>query len=205
MKFELQNRKKPGFLSKITDPFSDRPTTYNAAKSGNPQAETFKPGMPEDVPAAARGNTAAGTESTVTIGTPNRDILNTAPDARPAAGTTPPAASDTSTDKPAADKPADKPAAPNAATNTVTATATAPEGAPDSSIAVTAANANARLAALKKAKLQQQKAAAPKRRPKPADRKSTAPAPAAPPAQTSAPAPAPAAKTAGNGGGVPQP
>jgi outer membrane protein assembly factor BamD len=202
MKFELQNRRKPGFLSKIVDPFSDRPTTYNAAKSGNPQAETFKPGMPLDVPEAARGNTAAGTESTVTIGTPNRDILNSAPDVRPAAGTTPPAAGDTSTGKSAEDKPA----APTAATNTVTATATAPEGAPETSIAVTAANANARLAALKKAKLQQQKAAAPnKRRPKPADRKSTAPAPAAPPAQTAAPASAPAAKPAGSGGGVPQP
>jgi outer membrane protein assembly factor BamD len=202
MKFELQNRRKPGFLSKIVDPFSDRPTTYNAAKSGNPQAETFKPGMPLDVPEASRGNGSTG-ESTVTIGAiGNRDILNSAPDARPAAGATPPATGDTSTDKPAADKPA----AASAATNTVTAAASAPEGSPESSIAVTAPNANAKLAALKKAKLQQQqKAAAPKRRPKPADRKSTAPAPAAPPAQTATPAPAPAAKTAGNGGGVPQP
>jgi outer membrane protein assembly factor BamD len=207
MKFELQNRQKPGFLSKIVDPFSDRPTTYNAAKSGNPQTATFQPGMPLDVPEAARGNTAAGTESTVTIGTPNRDILNSAPEARPAAGSTPPATGDTSTDKPAADKPADKPAAPNAATNTVTATTTAPEGAPEGSIAVTAANANAKLAALKKAKQQQQKAAAPKRRARPADRKSTAPAPptAPSPTQTAAPAPTPVAKPAGNGGGVPQP
>ena len=96
MKFELENRKKPGFLSKIVDPFSDRPTTYNAAHSGNNQMNTFQPGMPLDVPEAARGNTAAGTESTVTIGTPNRDILNSAPDARPAAGTTPPVAGDAS-------------------------------------------------------------------------------------------------------------
>ena len=204
MKFELENRKKPGFLSKIVDPFSDRPTTYNAAKSGNPQTETFKPGMPLDVPEVARGGTETGV-STVTIGTPNRDILNSAPDVRPAAGTTPPAAGDASpdkpaTDKPATDKPSDKLGAPNAGTNTVTA---APlEGAPESSIAVTAANANTKLAALKKAKQQQQKAAAPKRRARPADRKSTAPGPA------TAPAPAqtatPAAKPAGNGGGVPQ-
>jgi outer membrane protein assembly factor BamD len=206
MRFELQNRQKPGFLSKIVDPFSDRPTTYNAAHSGNPTAETFKPGMPQDIPEVARGGTETGV-STVTIGTPNRDILNSAPDARPAAGTTPPATGDASTDKSAADKPADKPAAPNAATNTVTATASAPEGAPEGSIAVTAANANAKLAALKKAKQQQQKAAAPKRRARPADRKSTAQAPATAPAptQTAAPAPTPVAKPAGNGGGVPQP
>jgi len=210
MKFELQNRQKPGFLSKLVDPFSDRPTTYNAAKSGNPTADTFKPGMPGDIPDTARGAGAAG-ENTVTIGTiGNRDILNSAPDARTAAGATPPATGDASTDKPAtdkpaADKPSDKLGAPTAPGNTVTATPAAPEGAPEGSIAVTAANANAKALAAKKAK-QQQKAVAPKRRARPADRKSTAPAPAAAPAspQTATPAPTPVAKPAGNGGGAPQ-
>jgi outer membrane protein assembly factor BamD len=205
MKFELENRKRPGFLGRTIAPFIDRPDTWAAAKSGNPESAAFKPGMPLDVPEAARGNTAAGTESTVTINTPTRDILNTAPDARAAAGTTPPASGDT-----AADKSADKPAAPNA-TNPLDATPSASGSAPASSIAVTAPSAQAAYskAAAKKAK--QQKAVAPKRRPRPADRKgtapapatSTAPAPSAPSATTSAPVPA--AKPSGSGGGgIPQ-
>lgn len=194
MKFELENRKRPGFLTRAVLPFSDRPDVSAAAKSGSPQADTFKPGMPLDVPESARGTSAAGTESTVTIGTPNRDILGSAPDARSASGANQPASGD-SADK-SGDKSADKSAAPDATANTVTATA-APEGAPESSIAVTAANANARAAAAKKAK--PQKAVAPKRRPKPSERKNANPAP-----EPSTQPPAPPTKPAGNGGGAPQ-
>jgi len=180
MKFELQNRTKPGFFSKVMNPFIDRPDTHDAAKSGNPQMESFKPGMPLNIPDAARGGDAPGT-STVTIGTPNRDILDKAPDARPAAGTPPAAGDATAPDK----------SAPNAATPAATETKPG-----EGSIAVTAANANAKAIAAKKAKAP--KAVAPKRRPKPSDRKSTAPAP-----DVTTPAAAPA-KTTGNGGGVPQ-
>ncbi|HUB78652.1 MAG TPA: outer membrane protein assembly factor BamD [Bryobacteraceae bacterium] len=203
MKFELENRKRPGFVSRTWEPFSDKPSTWAAAKSGNPQTDSFKPGMPLDVPESARG-TAAGGENTVTINTPSRDILNNAPDARTSAGSTAaPASGDASGNK-TQDKLGSASNSGNTTTTTPTAatpTAATPEGAPESSIAVTAANANAKLMAAKKMHQRQQKAAAPKRRPKPADRKNSAPAPntsSTPPAGTPA-------KTSGSGGGgVPQ-
>ncbi len=170
MKFELENRTKPGFLTKALIPFSDRPDTHAAAKSGNPTMDTFKPGMPPNVPESARGG-EAGLESRVTIGQPNRDILDKAPDARATTSTTPPAAGDAATDKSA-----------TPAGATTTATPAAPAATPaqetkpgEGSIAVTAAGAQAKMIAAKKAK--PQKPVAIKRRPKPSDRKSTAPAP----------------------------
>jgi outer membrane protein assembly factor BamD len=190
MKFELQSRVKPTLMSKLFTPFSDRPDTSNAAKSGNPTMDSYKPTMPGDVPDTARG---AGVTD-VTIGTPNRDILGTAPEARNAAAgtTTPPASGDASADKPKAAAADAKPAAP------------APtEGTPEANIAATAGNVAAKAAAAKKAK-PAAKQVAPKRRPKPSDRKGTAapPTPAAPAAQTPpAAAPSPA-KTSGNGGGA---
>ena len=197
MKFELQNRTKRGLLSKALTPFSDRPDTSNAAKSGNPTMENFKPSMPLNVPEVARGGTV-GAENIVTIGTPNRDILDKAPDARPATGTTTPATSDAaSTDKSAGEKSAaDKSAAAPAST---TPAATAPgETTPEANIAATAGNVTAKN--MKKGKAQKQVAV--KRRPKPSEKKGTAPQ-AAPPA---APAPTPA-KTSSGGGvqQVPQP
>jgi len=209
MKFELENRKRPGFVSRTLDPFSDRPDVSAAAKSGNPEADAFKPGMPLDVPPSALATSTAGTESRVTISTPARDILNSAPDARATAGTTPPASSDASSSDKSADKPADKPAAgtgpgtPNIGANgaALPTAAQAPEGSPESSIAVTAEHANAANAALAaKRRAQAAKAVKPKRRAKPSDRKSTAPAPTTPAAPAPAAA-APAAKPAGSGGG----
>jgi outer membrane protein assembly factor BamD len=190
MKFELEHRVKPGLVSKVFTPFSDRPDTSNAAHSGNPTMTPYKPSMPGDVPETARG---AGVTD-VTIGTPNRDILGTAPEARTgaAATTTPPAAGDATADKSNATPAEAKPAAP------------APtEGTPEANIGAMAGNVAAKNAAAKKAK-PAAKQIAPKRRPKPSDRKGTA----APPAQSAPPAPAPPAaalapaKTAGNGGGA---
>jgi outer membrane protein assembly factor BamD len=191
MKFELENRKKPGLLSKALNPFSDRPDTHAAAKSGSAQMETFKPGMPLSVPEAARGGVTG--ENTVTIAPiANRDILDKSPDARATTGITPPAAGDAATDKSATPPGATTPATP--ATPAATPTDTKPG---EGSIAITSANANAKLIAARKAKAP--KAVAPKRRAKPSDRKSTAPAPA-----TTTPAVAAPAKTPGNGGGAPQ-
>ena len=203
MKFEMEHRTKEGLLTRAFMPFSDRPDTNNAAKSGNPQSEAFKPGMPLSIPESARGG-ANGTESTVTIGSPTRDILNSAPEARTTATATPANASTTDNKDKAA--PAN-----GAATTTPTtpAAASSTEDKPgEGSIAVTAANASANAANAKKARAQA-KQAAPKRRAKPSDRiKSTAPAPAtATPAstQTAPPAQTQVAKPAGSGGGqVPQ-
>jgi hypothetical protein len=187
MKFELDHRVKPGLMTKITNPFSDRPDVLNAARSGNPQMESFKPAMPPNIPESARGTTTGTNE--VTIGQASHDILATAPDARTGAAATSPASGDAAADKlNGADPKTAAPAAP------------AP-GASEANIAATASGAlSAKALAAKKAKTP--KPVAPKRRPKPADRKSTAPAPAAPatqaaPATTTAPIPA---KTSGNGG-----
>ena len=192
MKFELENRTKRSLLSKAFIPFSDRPDTSRAAKSGPPQMETFKPGMPQDIPEAARGG-ATGEFGVTIAPITNRDILGTAPDARTTNGTTPPAGGDAATDKSATPAAGTAPATPAAAA----ADASAAPG--EGSIAVTSAAATAK--AIKKAKAAP-KQVAPKRRAKPSERKSTAPAPATttPPA---IPAATPA-KTPGNGGGAPQ-
>jgi outer membrane protein assembly factor BamD len=193
MKFELENRTKRPLMSKLLGPFSDRPDTSLAAKSGPPQMESLKPTIPANVPDTARGG-ATSTESTVTIGTPGRDILDKAPDARAAAnGSTTPASGDAATDKSAASTTATPAATTPAATAPVANTP--PAGTAESNIAATA---NAKAA--KKAK--PAKPVAPKRRPKPSEKKSTAPpAQTAPPTDSTAPAAAPA-KT--SGGGAPQ-
>ena len=94
MKFELENRTKPGIPEQnLRDPFSDRPTTITLPNRAIPTAEAFKPGCrwmcPRQLAAAPRREPT----STVTIGyTGNRDILDTAPEARRrAAGRRPPA------------------------------------------------------------------------------------------------------------------
>jgi hypothetical protein len=169
MKFELQNRTKPGLVSRIWSPFGGHPDTYAAAKSGTPQMESFHPETPLDVPVAASGRP---TTNEVTIGpVANRDILDKAPDARAAvAGTatsTAPASGDTAA-APAADAPKD--AAP-----TTPATA-------------------APAASLNGKKLKTAKAVAPKKRARPAatTKKGAAPAasPASAPAGTTAQPPA---------------
>ena len=79
MKFELENRTKRGLLTRMMGPFNSRPNTVNAAKSGTPAMEGFKPTIPLSVPATAQGQTT----NEVTIGpVNNRDILDKAPDAR---------------------------------------------------------------------------------------------------------------------------
>ena len=212
MKFELQNRVKPGLLTRVFNPFSDRPDTSMAAKSGNPTQTAFQPTIPLDVPDTAKGTGA--TVSDVTLVTPTRDILDKAPDARStASGTaatpeTPatPATPETPAATPSADAASKMPGKPNPIGSTPAPAAASAEGTPEANIAATAANASAKAAKKPKAA----KPVAVKRRPRPAekarpaDKKSTAPAPA----QTTAPtdpatAPATPAKTPG-GGGAPQ-
>jgi outer membrane protein assembly factor BamD len=206
MKFERDNRTKRPFMSKVFGPFSDRPDTSMAAKSGNPTQEAFKPTMPLDVPDTAKGNAGA---NTVTIGAvTNRDILDKAPDARTTAGT-PPAPADPNAPPaatPATDAAANLPGKPATAANGSAAPAAAAptEGTPEANIAATAANAAAKAA--KKPK--QQKPVAAKRRARPADsKKGTTPPPAqtTPPAATAAPASTPAKTSGGGAPEVPQP
>src|ERR1039458_1970725 len=166
MKFEIDNRAKRTLGSKITGPFSSRPYTANAAKSGNPTMEAFKPTIPLGVPDTAKG---MQTTNEVTIGpVANRDILDKAPDARTdaaaAAGAAPAAAGATDASKPA----------------TPDANGTAGTSAPP---AATTAHAASSAKAKKAKPPKPPKQVAPKKRAKPSDSKKST----APPAQTTAP------------------
>ena len=193
MKFELENRSKRGLGSKIFGPFSSRPNTLNAAKSGSPQMEAFKPTIPLDVPLTAQGQTESRASISSVAGT---DILDKQPDARttsdgPTTGST--TAGATGGTAAGGDKPAD-----------------ATAGANGTAANAAATNPNAPAVNGKKPP-KPPKPQVVKKRAKPSDRKSTAPPPAQTPAVGTAPAAptSPAttttpAKTTGGGGGVPQ-
>jgi outer membrane protein assembly factor BamD len=195
MKYELENRTKRGLMSKLTGPFSSHPNTINAAKSGSPQMESFKPTIPLNVPATAQG---IQTTNTVSIGqVEHQDIIDKAPDARATATPVTPAAPAATTD---AAKPADANAAKPADAN-----ATTPTGANATAAAVPATINPKNLKNIKPPK--PPKPTTPKKRAKPSEQKSTAPPPApAAPATGTAPAAAPAApaKSTGGGGGQPE-
>jgi outer membrane protein assembly factor BamD len=95
MKYELENRTKRGFLSPALGMFSGKPDMHDAAKSGTPAMEGFRPTVPSSVPVPA--TPAVDGVSDVTVSQPGTDTSNVdkAPDARlnpgspaPAAGTT---------------------------------------------------------------------------------------------------------------------
>src|ERR1019366_2103387 len=52
-KYEQDNRTKRSLPAKLWGPFSSRPDTSTAAKSGTPQMENYRPSVPLDVPATA--------------------------------------------------------------------------------------------------------------------------------------------------------
>lgn len=66
MKYELDNRTKPGIVHRALSPFETSPDMNLAAKSGTPAMSSLRPSVPVSVPAAAAG-TASGI-SDVTIG-----------------------------------------------------------------------------------------------------------------------------------------
>lgn len=133
MKYELENRTKPGLVSRGLDIFSHSPDVRVAAKSGTPSAEGLRPTTPANVPVVVASTGVSGDIGIQQVTDPK--ALENKPDARaippspqgaagaaapaanaPAAGTpasgTPAAASTASTDTAAA-KPADPPAASN--------------------------------------------------------------------------------------------
>jgi outer membrane protein assembly factor BamD len=85
MKYELENRTKRGLMTKAWAPFSSKPDTTNAAKSGTPEMGRLSPTIPLSVPASAAGTPA--TTNTLTVETPaNPNVLDKAPDARLSSG-----------------------------------------------------------------------------------------------------------------------
>ena len=111
MKWERENRVKPGLVSRSTLMIRRGPDVSTAARSGAPAMTTLRAAVPPSVPQTAAGTgtfTGDVTATTVTDGT----ALDTKPDARanpPAAGGANAAGQPTQT--PAADQPTQTPAA----------------------------------------------------------------------------------------------
>ncbi|MFN0170807.1 MAG: outer membrane protein assembly factor BamD [Bryobacteraceae bacterium] len=82
MKYEVENRTKPGLMSPVWDVLKKSPDMRMAAKSGTPVMESYQPAIPASVPAAAAGReTAINAEVSVqTVTDPT--ALDTKPDAR---------------------------------------------------------------------------------------------------------------------------
>lgn len=77
--YELANRTKPGMMSHFWGVFRRGPDMSQAAKSGAPQMESLRPGIPATVPESAGVGTGADVSAT-TISGPS--ALDTQPDAR---------------------------------------------------------------------------------------------------------------------------
>ncbi|HLH43552.1 MAG TPA: outer membrane protein assembly factor BamD [Bryobacteraceae bacterium] len=83
MKYELENRTKPGMLSRATGWLHSAPDTSAAAKAGAPQMNNPKQNIPASVPVPAEA--AAGFTGDVTVTPVNgTSALETQPDARSA-------------------------------------------------------------------------------------------------------------------------
>ena len=108
MKFEMENRTKPGKLSSIWGVFSSRPDMSQAAKSGTPPMEGYRPTIPASVPPAAANPGVLGSNE-VSISNPGSDSeidkgkeVRANPTGEPSTPATPPAAAPNAA-KPAAD------------------------------------------------------------------------------------------------------
>jgi outer membrane protein assembly factor BamD len=108
MKFEMENRTKPGKMSNFWGLFRSRPDMSQAAKSGTPPMEGYRPTIPASVPPAAANPGALGTND-VSISVPGGDSeidkgkeVRANPTGAPAEPAAPPAAAP-NTAKPAAD------------------------------------------------------------------------------------------------------
>ena len=110
MKYEMENRTKPGMPSHFWGLFRSRPDMSQAAKSGTPPMEGYRPTIPMSVPPAAATPGALGTNE-VSISNPGSDSeidkgkeVRANPggaEAAPATTATPPAAENAA--KPTAD------------------------------------------------------------------------------------------------------
>jgi outer membrane protein assembly factor BamD len=92
MKYEQENRSKQGLVAKAWSPFSSRPDTTAAAKSGTPQMTGFRPMIPKSVPPTAAGAAETTNEVTAAVA-PDASALDRNPNELAKSGTagTPPA------------------------------------------------------------------------------------------------------------------
>ena len=108
MKYEMENRTKPGMMSNFWGIFRSRPDMSQAAKSGTPAMEGYRPTIPASVPPAAANPGVLGSNE-VSISNPGNDSeidkgkeVRANPTGAPAEPATPAAAAP-NTAKPAAD------------------------------------------------------------------------------------------------------
>ena len=110
MKWELENRTKPGLLSRSTQILKRGPDMSAAAKSGEPAMTNLRPTVPVSVPSTRGTPGFTGDVTATTVGAADSTALDKLPDAR----SNPPAAAGTD-GKPGDGQPADsKPADANA-------------------------------------------------------------------------------------------
>ena len=108
MKWELENRRKPGLISRGTEFLHRGPDVSAAAKSGAPTMTVLPATIPVSVPQVAGGTGFSGDVTATTVGAADSSAIDTKPDAR----ANPPAGAGA---KPGESKPADaKPADANA-------------------------------------------------------------------------------------------
>jgi outer membrane protein assembly factor BamD len=117
MKYELENREKPGMMSPVTSILKRGPDTKTAAKSGQPVMTPMRPGTPASVPIPAAESATGVTDVGAEVVNSNNSALDTQPDARQnvPGTTTPPEAATTAAPAtaPAAATQATTPAATN--------------------------------------------------------------------------------------------
>jgi outer membrane protein assembly factor BamD len=83
MKYELDNRTRPGIVHRTISPFTTRPETYLSAKSGNPAMESMRPPVPVSVPqVAAPGGQSGVSDVSASQLVGNTDAFDKTQDAR---------------------------------------------------------------------------------------------------------------------------
>jgi outer membrane protein assembly factor BamD len=82
MKWERENRQKPGMLSKSTGFLRRGPDVSSAARSGAPAMTTLRPGIPPSVPPPTTGGAGTFTGDVTATQVSGPSALDTNPDAR---------------------------------------------------------------------------------------------------------------------------
>jgi outer membrane protein assembly factor BamD len=82
MKYELQNRTRPGIIHRTLSPFESHPDTFLAAKTGTPAMEALRPSVPVSVPAVAAGGQNGISDVSASQVVTNTEAIDKQPDAR---------------------------------------------------------------------------------------------------------------------------
>ncbi len=91
MKYEMENHSKPGLLKNALGMFSSRPDMSQAAKSGDPKMEGYRPTIPVSVPQTAINPTLGSNEVSIVNPSSDSKALDEGKEVR-APGSTAPAA-----------------------------------------------------------------------------------------------------------------